>query len=222
EPGPDGIGTMVWGGRKPIVRDPLLRIRTSDDFADPKLGPQWEWNYQPLASMWSLSESPGALRLHAFKPLRGDNLRFVGNMLTQRAFRTAKNTVTVTLSLDGMSDGQVAGLCHYGRGFSGIVVCQENGSRYVESRTDQGKQRVAPLEKARIWFRSEWDLQGVSQFSYSLDGETFTPAGEPYKMTWGDYRGDRVGLFTYNDTAAGWVDFSHFEYLYDSLVPRGK
>ena len=34
--------------------------------------------------MWSLDERPGFLRLHAFKPLRPDQLKKAGNTLTQR------------------------------------------------------------------------------------------------------------------------------------------
>jgi hypothetical protein len=49
-------------------------------------------------------------------------------------------------------------------------------------------------------------------FSYSLDGKTFVGIGEPYPLTWGSYRGDRVGLFTVNAKTAGWADFDSVRY----------
>ena len=69
--GPDGIGGMVWHAKKPIPGFPLTHVQASDEFTAKTLKPQWEWNYQPRAEKWSLTERPGFLRLHAF-PSPGD------------------------------------------------------------------------------------------------------------------------------------------------------
>ena len=54
-----------------------------------------------------------------------------------------------------------------------------------------------------------------SHYSYSTNGTTFTPFGEPYQLAWGDYRGDRIGIFTYNNDAdAGYMDCDSFTYDY--------
>ncbi|MCX5264823.1 RICIN domain-containing protein [Streptomyces sp. NBC_00199] len=55
-------------------------------------------------------------------------------------------------------------------------------------------------------------MGGVSRFSYSLDGNTFTSFGNTYQLTWGGYRGDRVGLYTYNPNGTGHVDFDSVQY----------
>jgi hypothetical protein len=68
------------------------------------------------------------------------------------------------------------------------------------------------LKQSGIWLRSTWGFDGVSQFSYSLDGKTFEPIGDPYQLTWGSYRGDRVALYTVNSKTAGWADFDSFRY----------
>ena len=125
EVGDDGIGTMVWGGANPSKHGPLLVPQSDDDFSGPRLGVQWEWNYQPRADKWSLTERPGFLRLHAWKPLRHDDLKKAGNTLTQRVMRTRSNVVTVELDPSGMADGQVAGLCHYNRNYGTIAVRRE-------------------------------------------------------------------------------------------------
>lgn len=63
-----------------------------------------------------------------------------------------------------------------------------------------------------VWLRTSWDVNGVSRFSYSLDGSSFTPVGGTYQLTWGGYRGDRVGLYTYNPNGTGHVDIDSVQY----------
>ena len=91
--GADGIGSMVWSGRKPAERTPTLMPATSDDFDGRVLSSQWEWNYQPRTDKWSLSERPGWLRLRAFPPLHpGDLLKAicVGQVVSSRIFALSK------------------------------------------------------------------------------------------------------------------------------------
>ena len=68
-------------------------------------------------------------------------------------------------------------------------------------------------EPMLIWFRSTWGLDGESHYSYSLDGESFKPFGRPYRLEWGNYRGDRIGIYTFNDDAdEGFVSVDYFHY----------
>lgn len=54
-----------------------------------------------------------------------------------------------------------------------------------------------------------------SESAYSLDGTTFIPFGKPYQLTWGAYRGDRIGLVNYNHRSDdGWADVDWFHYEY--------
>jgi beta-xylosidase len=214
--GKDGIGKMVWIARRPVANTPIVTPQTDDEFNGPKLGVQWEWNYQPWADQWSLTERPGFLRLHAFKPLQRDNLKTAGNTLTQRALRTSTNVVTLALDLTGIADGQVAGLCHYSAGYSTIAVRCLGGVLTLESAHNQTITRGPVLTSRKIWLRSTWGLDGKSQFAYRTNETTFTPFGEMYQLGWGDYRGDRIGIFTYNNDAdAGYVDCDSFIYQYD-------
>jgi beta-xylosidase len=221
EVGTDGIGKMIWSARKPVQNAPVVTPQSGDDFGGPNLGVQWEWNYQPRADKWSLRERPGFLRLHAFKPLERDNLKKAGNTLTQRSMRASSNVVTVTLDLSGMADGQVAGLCHYSKDFSTIGVRRKNGVLAIESARNQAINRGPEVPAATLWLRSTWGSDGKSSYSYSMDGTSFTTFGEPYQLAWGDYRGDRIGIFTYNnDAEAGYVDCDSFTYRYDSPAAR--
>src|SRR5262249_19044506 len=62
--GDEGRPVERW--KKPSVSagGPILHPQTSDDFSSPALGPQWQWNHNPVASAWSLAERRGWLRLH--------------------------------------------------------------------------------------------------------------------------------------------------------------
>ena len=223
EVGPDGIGSMVWSGRKPVPGMPVATPQTDDEFLETSLPPQWEWNYQPRADKWSLAERPGFLRLHAFKPLRADDLMAAGNTLTQRSMRTEKNVVTLALDLSGMADGQVAGLCHFSRDNSTLGVRQTGAARALEFTHAKKTTSGPALTAEKIWLRSVWGLDGRSQYSYSEDGANFTPFGEPYQLSWGSYRGDRIGIFTYNiNGEAGFVDVEWFHYTYAGPADKGK
>ncbi len=210
--GPDGVGEMLWHGTKPVAQQPLSTVTASDDFASPTLRPEWQWNYQPRAGLWSLTERKGFLRLHAFAPLKPGDLKSVGNVLTQRAFRSTRNQFTVKLDVSGMVDGQEAGLSHFAKSFASIGVVQSGSTRTV-SVNDNGSRTSGPeLKQSTVWLRSSWGFDGASSFSYSLDGKSFVPLGPIYQLTWGSYRGDRVGLFTVNDKTAGWADFDSVRY----------
>jgi beta-xylosidase len=215
--GNDGVGRMVWSDRKPVPDTPIVTPQTDDDFNGPKLGVQWEWNYQPRAGKWSLTERSGFLRLHAFRPLERDNLKKAGNTLTQRALRTSTNVVTLALDLSGMTNGQVAGLCHYSKDYSTIAVRRTNDTLALESARNRNITNGPVLTAPKLWLRSMWGLDGKSSYAYSTNGISFTPFGESYQLGWGDYRGDRIGIFTYNnDAEAGHVDIDSFTYRYDS------
>ncbi|AUG81776.1 hypothetical protein CFP65_7180 [Kitasatospora sp. MMS16-BH015] len=217
--GADGIGSMVWTGQVPaggtpgLPLDALPPVVTGDLFTESSIKPQWEWYYQPRADHWSLTERPGYLRLKAFAPLAADNLTKAGNTLTQRVLRPAGGaTVTVRLELDGLADGQRAGLCHYAATYAGLGV-RRSGATTTISQNVNGTLTDGPaLTQNVLWLRTTWDVSGVSRFSYSLDGLAFTSFGATYQLTWGGYRGDRVGLYTYNPNGTGYVDFDSVEY----------
>jgi beta-xylosidase len=218
--GPDGIGSMAWSGKMPVQGTPVVNPQTSDEFTGPILGPQWEWNYQPRADKWSLTDRPGWLRLKAFRPLQPDNLLKAGNTLTQRCFRTGSNEVIVKLDLGGMADGQKAGLCHFAATQSSLGVSQQGGIRTLEFQIN-GKASAGPkLTGSNLWLKSTWGLDGRSQYAYSLDGCTYTNFGDIYQLTWGHYRGDRIGIYSYNNQGdTGYADVDYFRYSYGRNAP---
>lgn len=214
--GADGIGNMQRGGPMPVKGTRVATIQTDDEFNEASLAPQWEWNYQPRTGKWSLSEHPGFLRLHAFLPLQTDQLQKAGDTVTQRSMRTAENTVTIKLDLSGMTDGTSAGLCHFGYSRSASLgVIQDGATRLLRFKHNDTVLVGPRLQSNDLWLRSTWGMDGVSQFSYSLDGNSFMPFGDSYPLAWEAYRGDRNGIFCYNNKSeAGFVDVKFYHYTY--------
>lgn len=207
------VGTMKWTGTIPFKTEEKLSIQRSDDFDNPKLGPQWQWNYQPRTDFFSLSERSGWLRLKAYRPLKPNQLLKAGNTLTQRTFRKQDNDVVIRMDISNMKDGLKAGLCHFSSQHSAIGVTKDTDGCYLEYRVNGKVTRGGQVLTKYIWLKSQWGLDGKSQYAYSMDGDNFTSFGEPYQMVWGYYRGDRIGIYCFNDKSeSGFVDVDFFHY----------
>ena len=212
-PGPDGIGEMVWGGSKPIRKKSTSRLFASDSLRERSLPPEWEWRYQPRPDAWSLTGR--GLRLQALIPISSKpGFAGVRDVVTQRAARSSKAEVTVKVSLSGLADGQEAGLAHFAKTSCRLAIVQNEGVRTLK-RIDQPGSIVVPVLTAKsLWLRSAWGVEGVARFSYSFDGLVFTEIGDSCQLTWGSYRGDRIGLYTLNSNSErGYADFSDFRYV---------
>jgi beta-xylosidase len=222
KPGADGIGNMVWTAAKPIASVIVATQPTEEDFAPSGLGPQWEWNYQPRADKWSLTERPGFLRLYAFPPLEPNDLLKAGNTLTQRVMRTSENEVITQLDISGMEDGQEAGLCHLAKDYAAFGILQAGDMRTLTFSRRGDVMRGPEISGGTIWLRSTWNEQGESQFSFSPDGTKYTSFGPIYQLTWSYYRGDRIGIFCYNNKAErGHIDVGAFHYRHATQTSMG-
>ena len=210
------LGTMVWQGAMPVsekskVKSGKLSLQRSDDFEASLLAPQWQWNYQPRADKFSLTERRGWLRLYAFQPLEADKFLKVGNTLTQRSFRSAQNEVVIKLDISHTADGLHAGLCHFAEHSASLGIVNKGGTNYLEWTDNDQRTRHQAISSTILYLRSTWDLDGKSQFSYSLDGNHYTPLGQ-YQLSWGFYRGDRIGIYCFNEKGEqGYVDYFHYD-----------
>lgn len=112
-----------------------------------------------------------------------------------------------------MEDGQKAGLCHFSSQHSAIGVVKEGGVCVIEYRVNDKTTQGRQIKSDYIWFRTQWGQDGKSQYYYSLDGDNFHSFGEPYQMVWGNYRGDRIGIYCFNDKSdKGFVDVDYCHY----------
>jgi len=200
---------------------PTVPYQRDDDFSGPSLANVWQWNHVPDDSRWSLTERPGFLRLHS---LPAPDLWWARNTLTQRSIGPV-SIPTVELDASGMSPGDVAGLGLLNLPYGWIGVRREgDGLTLVQLDQRGGSTATRPLSTSRVWLRARCDfLTEKARFSYSTDGETFTPVGEEFTMIFqlATFQGVRYSLFHYNTAGGpgGYADFDRF--TVDEPHPRG-
>jgi beta-xylosidase len=225
------IGQPVQSHAAPDVGRtfPAVYPQTSDEFSARTLGPQWEWNHNPLDSHWSLTERPGFLRL---KALSAPNLVSARNTLTQMLQARAIQ-ITARLSVDAMAEGQRAGLAMFGRRPSWIGVVRNRGERRVTfaeggvetpgpslgggaGRGSGGEVGGEAAQRAPgfVLLRMQVDDE-QARYSYSLDaGKTFTALGSRTRMLFSWWKAARPALFTYNtNTSAADAGIADFDWM---------
>ncbi|HEX8350212.1 MAG TPA: glycosyl hydrolase family 43, partial [Hymenobacter sp.] len=214
---PDGMGELQWSAEKPVKGFSITYPQGSDEFNTATIKPDWQWNYQPRADKWSLTERPGYLRLHAFKPIEPGKFFKTGNTLGQRYFWSDTLTAAVKIDISHMADGQEAGFAHFngGKNYSTLGVYQSQGSRKLKYEED-GKAIegiTLPAGTKTIWLRSAMSGKHINTYAYSLDGKRFTSFGSNYLLKWGSYRGDYLGLYCFNkEQEQGYIDVDWFHY----------
>ena len=211
----DGDGQMTWGGGVPSchIHNSTSHIYTqgSDNFNSPTLDLQWTWNYQPRAGYWSLSERPGYLRLRAWKQLTPGNFDKTGNMLIQKSLRSIQIRIAAKISFSGFVTGQIGGLAHWAPvlSFSSIGIYQpttaanttESLDRQILVQTTGSPNVTTPVAAGvqEVWFRSHAAYNEIQGFEYSFDETMWTSLGGNYTLTYNDYRGSLIALFTYDN-----------------------
>lgn len=242
------LNQATWRDGWPILGDSLghvpatLAIKTSplanagvvaaDDFGNGRMNILWQWNHNPVDSMWSLTERDGWLRLKTVG--KADNIFTARNTLSQR-MEGPRCEGTVKMDLSGMKPGDNAGFAAF-NGDSGLltVTAATDGSRKLTAQTSSvaiGETNHAvtgvettdietvPLTANTIWLRITADFtpgSDMATFSYSTDGDNWTAIGRPFKMRF-DYRrffmGTRFAIFNYSTTGdGGYVDIDEFNY----------
>lgn len=194
-----------------VASDEFTRLASDKDF--PLV---WQWNHNPLASLWSLKARKGYLRLTA---ANAPDLLQSRNMLTQRTIGPVC-AGTTALDISGMKNGDTAGLCLLQKNYGSVgITVTEEGTFIVMANASTGvpelQDRIAITEK-KVYFKAECDFtekKDVAQFYYSLDGKNWKPVGKPLKMayTLPHFMGYRFGLFNYTSQQnGGYADFDYF------------
>lgn len=197
-------GQPVTQWAKPTLpTTPIAQPQRSDTFGAATLSPQWQWNHNPVAAAWSLTARPGWLQL-AGQP--ADSLLLAHNTLTQKIWGPA-GCVTVKLEVSALSAGQRAGFTFMsGKIFNVIGVVAEGTKRTLYWDNGVGPE----LTQDTVYLRGLY--QGASaRFQYSLDGQVFTDLGTEVTLKFGQWKGARVGLYSYGPVG-GRAEFGNFEY----------
>ena len=223
---PDEVRPFVSG-------QPETGIVKSDDFAEPKLGLQWQWNHNPVDNAWSLTEQPGFLRLKTNRVV--NTLYLAPNTLTQR-MEGPQCSSYIVMDYSNMKDGDRAGFAAFNSD-SGVLTIKRIGKKYYLEMSEQKVElsdrnkevtnvdekmikgialsQLYPKAK-KIWLRIDADFRPVkgrnggadcANFYYSMDGEQWERIGtENYRLNF-DWRrffmGSKFGIFNYATKKSG-------------------
>lgn len=211
----NGIGEPVKVWTKPHVKkEPAITFpQGSDSFDSPDLHLQWQFNHNPADEHWSLRERKGWLMLEAMK---APNLRAARNMLTQKCMGY-EGVASTGMDVSAFQDGQRAGLACLGHAFNGIGVMKEGGKCYIYLEKSGETEKIKELRGKKVYLRATLNARtNRHQLAYSLDNKNFVPWGEPYWLHFGDWKGARLGLFSYNVLKEGGrAYFNWFTYDFD-------
>jgi beta-xylosidase len=213
----DTIAEPVWEAEKPIQGQKKTFPQGSDEFNNNDLDPQWMWNYQPRANMWSLKERPGFLRLKAFKPLVENVFFKAGNTLCQRYVKSNNVQIDIQIDISGMAVGEEAGFSHFngGKDYCTLGIKMNSTGKFIIYNHNGDIQNGELISSSILWMRSEIDEHFINTYSYSTDGIKFKTFGGRYNLKWGGFRGDHIGIYNFNNQSeSGHVDINWFHYKF--------
>ncbi|MFZ6673162.1 glycoside hydrolase 43 family protein [Undibacterium sp. Xuan67W] len=203
-----GIGEPVASYARPLAAQAktTVPIPTTDEFSEPHLGLQWQWNANSRAEWFSLAARPGHLRLYTqfFDTDAGQpNLWNSPSLLLQKL--PAENfVVDVKLDPHRLPNGGSSGVLMLGLNYAWLGVTRRHGRNEIVlvscDKADQlGREKINEshaADDAPIYLRMAVTTGGMVQFSYSLDQQTFILIGTPFKATMGRWVGAQMGLFS--------------------------
>ena len=204
-----------------------------DDFSSDILNPQWEWNHQPDTAAYSMTKRKGYLRLYTSGI--ANNLKYARNTITQRipGYRTGKDvSATVKIDVSNLADGDHCGLTIFQDPYAYVGVAKDGNKLMMEWGRDtisvhndelsemKQPKRLKIKSKKRIssvFLRATFShSKQTATFSYSTDGKTFIPIGEPTQQ-WFNlsvFVGSRFGIYNYaTKKEGGFVDVDDFSVI---------
>lgn len=214
----------------PVSKGLIPGIVSSDEFKRKRkaaaLPLVWQWNHNPVNSLWSVRERKGFLRLTTGRI--DTSFLSARNSLTQRTIGPVC-TGSTSLDVSNMKDGDFAGLGLLQKNYGLIGVRRVGANKeLVMINASTGKpeevQRI-PLTQSTVYLKASCDFtnrKDVANFFYSLDGNNWSPIGTQLKMTYTlpHFMGYRFTLFNYaTKETGGFADFDYFR-ISDSMTEK--
>ncbi|GAB3986171.1 glycoside hydrolase 43 family protein [Spirosoma daeguense] len=221
----DGKGEPVLTHKKPNVGKtyPIATPPESDEFDGTTLGLQWQWQANPKGFWHSMSKQ-STLRLYSYKtPDDAKNNWDVPNLLLQKfPAERFMATTKLTFKPNPKLENERAGLIIMGLSYANLVLkSSKEGISLVygvcKKASDGKPEAETVINKVNadqpVYLRVEVVDEAKCQFSYSLDGQSFTKTGEPFQAEVGRWIGAKLGIFCTRTTQindSGYADFDWF------------
>ena len=151
------------------------------------------------------------------------NLLDMPNLLLQK-LPADEFTLTTKVAISPRYDGERFGFVVMGLDYSYLGVTNKQGKLFISQFTakdaDKGSAETETssqlLSSNEFYLRVRVEKGAICTFSYSLDGKSFTSAGEPFKAREGRWIGAKVGFFynrpgKFNDAGTADIDWFRFE-----------
>jgi beta-xylosidase len=221
----DGKGEPVTRYKKPNVGKtyPVQTPAESDEFNGNSLGLQWQWMANPKATWAFANPSNGSLHLYSDKlPDGAKNLWAAPNVLLQKfPAEEFMATTKLTFKPNTKLENEKAGLTVMGFSYAGLALKSKKDGIYLvhtlckdaEKGKEEVEKELLKMTDATAYLRVKVTKGGKCQFSYSLDGKTFTNTGEEFTAEVGRWKGAKVGLFCTRQTQindSGYADVDWF------------
>lgn len=225
ERGKKGTGEPVMEYKKPNVGKsyPIVNPLESDEFENPLLGKQWQWQANPDGT-WLTPSHNGALRLYTQQISDGaKNLLDVPNVLTQK-FPADNFMATAKIKLTGNEkiENEKAGLAIVGEDYSHIYIhnTKQGQSLYFgtcKKGLTTGKEAVSPIvpitKNQYVYLRVKVTEGGKCNWFYSLDDKKYISVGDTFVAKPGKWIGATLGLYATRETKindSGYADIDWF------------
>jgi len=206
-------GEPVRHHAKPVLlpRQAPCAPATSDAFAGPALGLQWQWPANHRADWFSLTARPGWLRLYP-QPAR-PKLVDQPNVLLQK-FPALTFTAETLVEASLLQPGEEAGLVVMGQSHAALAVRHMGAVNVLVFRTDDQETCLGETPARAFRLRVEIHRGGICEFSYALADE-FVTVPQTVQATKGKWVGAKLGLYSLKpavNESSGSADFHYFRF----------
>ncbi len=222
----DGAGEPVTYFAAPRVGSTAspAAIDTGDEFDSSVRPLNWQWPANPSLTWGYPSEAGGFYRLNCIA--RPDSMRNMWEVpnLFLRKLPAEKFTAAASVKCNLRSVGEEAGMIVVGRDYRYISVRRTDDRLLLRvvncTDADAGSVETELLSRevptGDLFFRLTVESGASCRFSYSIDGNEFTDAGESFPARQGMWIGAKVGFFALRDgftNDAGSIDLNWFRIL---------
>lgn len=218
--GKKGEPVLTYRKPKTTTTVPVANPVESDEFNEPRLGLQWQWQAD-YDQYFGMPTADGHFRLFTWKlpkTPKPENMWLVPNMLLQK-IPADSFTATTKIRLAAKAEHQRGGIIMMGLSYSALVVERVGEEFLLKQLTchnaDKGQAEEAqiiatlkPTDRDKIPYHPALylDIQlrmtvsdGLVNFAYSRDGKSFQPVGTTFKMREGKWIGAKIGLVAVED-----------------------